>query len=274
VRMTVNLSVEFADDDPMSYNTVAEIPGTDLKDEVVMLGAHLDSWHTATGATDNAAGVAVMMEAVRILKALNLQPRRTVRIVLWSGEEQGLLGSRAYVREHFGPVSGGDSSTVVNAITGTTPSPTTTPAPTPTPPPPVFKPEYDKLSVYYNSDSGTGAIRGIYLQGNEALRPIFRQWLQPFRSFKIGDKDYSASTVTISNAGGSDFLSFDAVGLPGFDFIQDDLEYSPRTWHSNQDTLDRIQVDDVKQSAIIVAAFVYNSAMTDQMLPRKPARRN
>ncbi|HVF48963.1 MAG TPA: M20/M25/M40 family metallo-hydrolase [Pyrinomonadaceae bacterium] len=262
VRMNVNLAVEFHSDDLMSYNTVAEIAGSDLKDEVVMLGAHLDSWHLATGATDNAAGVAMMMEAVRILRALNLQPRRTIRIALWSGEEQGLLGSRAYVREHFGPVTGGDESTVVNAISGAAPSPTATPAA-----PPIYKTEYDKFNVYFNADSGTGKIRGIYLQGNEPLRPTFRRWLQPFR-------ELGAETITVSNAGGSDFLSFDAIGLPGLDFLQDDLEYGTRTWHSNQDTLDRIQADDVKQAAVIIAAFVYNAAMSDQRLPRKPARTN
>ncbi|HEV2705218.1 MAG TPA: M20/M25/M40 family metallo-hydrolase [Pyrinomonadaceae bacterium] len=253
-RATVNIATRFNDEDPMSYNTVAEIPGTDLKDEVVMLGAHLDSWHTATGATDNAAGVGIMMEAVRILRALNLQPRRTVRIALWSGEEQGLFGSRAYVREHFGPVNEQTSP----PASGTTGATAATSAPT-------FKPEYDKLSVYFNADSGTGRIRGVYLQGNEALRPIFRRWLEPFRSM-------GASTITVSNAGGSDFLAFDAVGLNGIDFMQDEIEYGTRTWHSNQDTFDRIQADDVKQAAIIVAAFVYHAATMDERLPRKPFR--
>jgi carboxypeptidase Q len=257
VRMSVNLQVEFDDTDPMSYNTVAEIPGTDLKDEVVMLGAHLDSWHTATGATDNGAGVAVMMEAVRILKALNLQPRRTIRIALWSGEEQGLLGSQAYVKEHFGPVP--------------TPTPTAqaSPSTTASTRPPQFKPEHERLNVYFNVDSGTGAIRGIFLQGNEALRPIFRRWLMPFREFKIGQTTYSASTVTVSNTDGSDFLSFDAAGLNGFDFIQDDMEYESRTWHSNQDNYDRLVADDLKEAAVIVASFVYNAATMDGRLPRK-----
>jgi carboxypeptidase Q len=294
VSMNVNLQVEFHDEDLMGYNTVAEIPGTDLKDEVVMLGAHLDSWHTATGATDNAAGVSVMMEAVRILKALNLQPRRTVRVALWSGEEQGLLGSRAYVKEHFGPVppvaaapvgttAPDAAAAAVAQKTGTTPKKrdareaaartgTTPPAPQPTPAPqgPVFKPEYDKFNVYFNMDSGTGAVRGIYLQGNEPLRPIFREWLQPFRELKIGDKTYTASTITISNAGGSDFLSFNAIGLNGLDFLQDEIEYGTRTWHSNQDTYDRVIPEDLKQAAIVVAAFVYRAATTEQKLPRKP----
>jgi carboxypeptidase Q len=297
VRLSVNLQVEFDDADPMSYNTVAEIPGTDLKDEVVMLGAHLDSWHTATGATDNAAGVAVMMEAVRILKALGLQPRRTVRIALWSGEEQGLLGSRAYVREHFGPLPAPSpppaaatqpdaAAAAVAEKTGKTPKKREaretaaktpgvqpTPAPTPTPAPGArFKPEHERLNIYYNMDSGTGAVRGVYLQGNEALRPIFRRWLMPFSQFKVGPTTYTATTVTAANSGGSDFLSFDAVGLNGIDFLQDDLEYPTRTWHSNQDTFDRAVPEDLMEAAVIVAAFVYNSAMMDGKLPRKPFR--
>ncbi|HEX8721375.1 MAG TPA: M20/M25/M40 family metallo-hydrolase [Pyrinomonadaceae bacterium] len=300
VRLSVNLQVEFDDADPMSYNTVAEIPGTDLKDEVVMLGAHLDSWHTATGATDNAAGVAVMMEAVRILKALNLRPRRTVRIALWSGEEQGLLGSRFYVREHFGPLPAPtpaaagatppdaaaaavaeradktppkrDAQRAASRTPAVRPAPAQ-PAPTPTPANrPRFKPEHERLSVYYNVDSGAGAVRGVYLQGNEALRPIFRRWLLPFASLKVGQNTYTATTVTAANSGGSDFLSFDAAGLNGIDFLQDDLEYPTRTWHSNQDTFDRAVPEDLMQAATVVAAFVYNSAMTDERLPRKPFR--
>ena len=247
VQMSVNLQVEFDDSDPMSYNTVAEIPGTDLKDEVVMLGAHLDSWHTATGATDNGAGVAVMMEAVRILKAAGLQPRRTIRIALWSGEEQGLLGSQAYVKEHFGGIP--------------TPGAAATAA--------QVKPDYERHQVYFNVDSGTGSIRGIFLQGNEALRPIFRQWLMPFGEFKVGQTTYNASTVSVGNTGGSDFLSFDAAGLNGFDFMQDDMEYESRTWHSNQDNYDRLVEDDLKEAACIVATFVYNAATMDGKLPRK-----
>jgi hypothetical protein len=260
VQMSVNLQVEFDDSDPMSYNTVAEIPGTDLKDEVVMLGGHLDSWHTATGATDNAAGVAVMMEAVRILKAAGLQPRRTVRIALWSGEEEGLFGSRAYVKEHFGPLD--SPAAASNGTANGASAPAT----------PQYKPEHERLNVYFNVDSGTGAIRGIYLQGNEALRPVFSRWLMPFREFKVGQTTYSASTVTASNTGGSDFLSFDAAGLNGFDFIQDDMEYETRTWHSNQDNYDRLVADDLKEAACIVAAFVYNAATMDGRLPRKEKR--
>ncbi|HYH86956.1 MAG TPA: M20/M25/M40 family metallo-hydrolase [Pyrinomonadaceae bacterium] len=302
VRMSVNLQVEFDDSDPMSYNTIAEIPGTDLKDEVVMLGGHLDSWHTATGATDNAAGASVMMEAVRILKAVGVQPRRTIRIALWSGEEQGLLGSRFYVKEHFGPAPAPTpaaaaatapdaAAAAVAEKTGNTPKKreataaaaktnTPTPAATPVassarPNVPVFKPEHDRLNVYFNMDSGTGAVRGIYLQGNEALRPIFRRWLMPFAAMRFKDKDgkevvYNASTITLSNAGGSDFLAFDAVGLNGLDFLQDEVEYETRTWHSSEDNFDRIIAEDVKEAAVIVAAFVYNAAMMEGKLPRKP----
>jgi carboxypeptidase Q len=259
VRMSVNLQVEFDDTDPMAYNTVAEIPGSDLKDEVVMLGGHLDSWHTATGATDNAVGASIMMEAVRILKAVGVQPRRTIRIALWSGEEEGLLGSRFYVREHFGPVQA--PATAAQAAT-----------PNVAPQAPAFKPEHERLNVYFNVDSGTGAIRGVYLQGNEALRPTFRRWLEPFRQLKVGDTTYDASTVTVSNSEGSDFLSFDAVGLNGIDFLQDEIEYETRTWHTNQDNFDRILPDDVKEAACIVAAFVYDAAMMDGQLPRKPFR--
>jgi carboxypeptidase Q len=265
VRMSVNLKDQFLDQDPMAYNTVAEIPGTDLKDEVVMLGGHMDSWHGGTGATDNGAGVAVAMEAVRILRALNLQPRRTVRIALWTGEEQGLLGSHAYVEQHFGKLE----------------TPPAAPAPSPSPeagkgqpvaqatpqPPParlVTKPEYEKFDAYFNLDNGTGRIRGVYMQGNDAVRPLFRQWLTPFG-------DLGAQTLTLSNTGGTDHLSFDGIGLPGFQFIQDEIDYSTRTHHSTQDTYERIQEDDMKQAAVIMAAFVYQTAMRDEKLPRKPA---
>jgi hypothetical protein len=261
VRMNVNLDVQFQDQDLMGYNTIAEIPGSDLKDEVVMLGGHMDSWHGGTGATDNAAGCAVAMEAARILQTLGLKPRRTIRVALWSGEEQGLLGSRAYVKEHFGEI--------------VTPTPQPTPPgagegqPTarPTPAPQgklVTKPDYEKFAGYFNLDNGTGKIRGVYLQGNEAIRPLFRSWLMPFR-------DLGAQTLSISNTGGTDHLSFDAIGLPGFQFIQDEVEYDTRTHHSNQDVFDRIQADDMKQAATIMAAFVYQAAMRDEKLPRKPA---
>ena len=267
VKMTVDMSVEFQDADLMGYNTIAEIPGTDLKDEIVMLGGHMDSWHSGTGATDNAAGVSVAMEAVRIIQALGFKPRRTIRIALWSGEEQGLLGSRAYVTEHFGslpdrttsaaPATGGANTSGNGNGNGNGNGSAAPAAPTV-----VKKAEYEKLSAYYNLDNGTGKIRGVYLQGNEAVRPIFRQWLAPFR-------DLGASTLTISNTGGTDHLAFDGIGLPGFQFIQDEIEYDTRTHHSNQDVFDRIQGDDMKQAATIMAAFVYQTAMRDEKLPRK-----
>jgi hypothetical protein len=239
VRATVNIAARMTDDG-QAFNTVAEIPGTDLKDEVVMLGAHLDSWHTATGATDNAAGVGMMMEAVRILRASGLQPRRTIRVALWTGEEQGLFGSEAYVREHFGPVGEGGAARL--------------------------KPEAERLSAYFNADSGTGRVRGLYAQGNPAARELFRRWLEPVR-------DLGAATATLSNSSGSDFLAFDQVGLNGFDFLQDEIEYEVRTWHSNQDTFDRILEEDLKQAATVVATVVYSAAMADEKIPRKPARR-
>ena len=259
VKMTVDLAVEWQDADPMGYNTIAEIPGSDLKDEVVMLGGHMDSWHAGTGATDNGAGVAVAMEAVRILQALNLKPRRTIRIALWTGEEQGLLGSKAYVAQHFGKIE--TPTVVAGAQASAVPAPS--PSPSPGPGVLVTKPEYEKFSSYFNLDNGTGKIRGVYLQDNESVRPLFRQWLMPFR-------DMGAATLSIANTGGTDHLSFDAIGLPGFQFIQDEIEYDSRTHHSNQDVFDRIQADDMKQAATIMAAFVYNAATRDEKLPRKP----
>ena len=237
VRLEANMQNRFFDNDLNSFNIVGEIPGTDLalKDEVVMLGAHFDSWHAGTGATDNAAGSAVMLEAMRILKALNLPMKRTVRIGLWTGEEQGLLGSRAYVREHFGYV---DS-------TGT-----------------HFKPDQAKLSAYFNVDNGTGAIRGVYQQGNEAVGPIFAQWMEPF-------KDLGVNSLTIRNTGGTDHQSFDAVNIPGFQFIQDPIEYGTRTHHSNMDVYERVQPKDMMTNAVVVAAFVYDAANRSEKLPRK-----
>jgi len=253
VRMRVSLVSQFSKDEVMGYNTIAEIPGSDKADEIVMVGGHMDSWHTGTGATDNGAGVAAAMEAVRIIQALGLKPRRTIRIGLWSGEEQGLFGSEAYVARHFGKPSGEtENDSFLRLVQGGSAK--------------AIKrgPEYDKFSAYYNLDNGTGKIRGVYLQGNEAVRPIFRQWLQPFR-------DLGATTLTASNTGGTDHLSFDAIGLPGFQFIQDEIEYETRTHHSNQDVFDRIQGDDLKQAATIMAAFIYNTAMRDEKLPRKKA---
>ena len=235
VELEADVKTKFYTDDIKGYNVVAEIPGTDpvLKDEIVMVGGHLDSWHGATGATDNAAGSAVMMEVVRILKATGLQPKRTIRIALWSGEEEGLLGSRGYVKTHFA-----DPADM------------------------VLKPEHSKVSAYYNLDNGTGKIRGIYLQGNEAARSIFQEWLKPFN-------DLGATTVTISNTGGTDHQSFDGVGIPGFQFIQDAIEYDTRTHHTNMDTYDHLVPEDLKQAATIIASFVYNTTQRTEKIPRK-----
>jgi hypothetical protein len=255
LRMTVNIQAEYSDADPMSYNTVAEIPGTDpkLKDEVVMVGGHMDSWHAGTGATDNAAGVSVAMEAARIIQSLGLKPRRTIRVALWSGEEQGLFGSSNYVKQHFGEMKGGNQ-------------PFGAPSATPAAKPELVKgADYEKLSAYYNLDNGTGKIRGVYLQGNSAVAPIFKAWLEPF-------KDMGATTITLGNTGGTDHLSYDRIGLPGFQFIQDTIEYDTRTHHSNQDVFDRIQADDMKQAATVMAAFVYQTAMMDEKIPRKEMR--
>ena len=253
VELELNVASTFYDDDAMQYNTVAEIPGTDKKDELVMVGAHLDSWHSGTGATDNGAGSVVMMEVMRILRALDVKPRRTIRIGLWSGEEQGLLGSQNYVQQHFGSRPAIDEPdykgmpTLLRREAG----------------PVTVKPEQAKVSAYFNVDNGSGKIRGVYLQENEAVAPTFEAWMQPF-------KDLGMSTLAMRNTGGTDHLSFDAVGIPGFQFIQDPLDYETRTHHSNMDVYDRLQADDLKQAAVIVASFVYNAAMRDQMLPRKP----
>jgi len=234
VEMEADIKTQFFTDDLQGYDVVAEIPGTDkkLKDQIVMVGGHLDSWHAATGATDNAAGSAVMMEAVRILKAIGFKPKRTIRIALWSSEEQGLFGSRYYVLNHFG-----DPKTM------------------------QLKPEQAKVSAYYNLDNGTGKIRGIYLQGDSLAGAVFKPWFEPF-------KDLGASTITVGNTGGTDHLSFAAVGIPGFQFIQDSMDYGTRTHHSNQDTYDRLSEDDLKQAATIIASFVYNTAQRAEMIPR------
>jgi len=252
IKMTVDLDVKFHADDLNGYNTIAEIPGTDLKDEVVMIGAHLDSWHSASGATDNGAGVTVVMEAIRILQASGIKPRRTIRVGLWTGEEQGLLGSRGYVANHLATVPENARRGGGQGGQGGARQPVTV----------TRKAGYDKFSAYYNLDNGTGKIRGVYMQGNEQLRPIFREWLAPF-------KDMGASTLTVSGTGGTDHQAFDAVGLPGFQFIQDPIEYFARTWHTTQDVYDRIIEDDLKQSSVIMAAFAYNSAMSNEKLPRK-----
>jgi carboxypeptidase Q len=234
VTLQIDDENRFYDEDLNSFNILGEIPGSDLADQVVMIGAHFDSWHAGTGATDNGAGSAVMLEAMRILKASGLKMRRTVRIGLWTGEEEGLLGSRAYVKAHFG-----DPETM------------------------QLKPEQAKLDAYYNVDNGSGRIRGVYLQGDEAVAPLFSAWMVPFHNLGM-------STLTIRNTGGTDHLSFNAVGIPGFQFIQDPIEYGTRTHHSNMDVYERIQEPDMKQMAVIVASFVYLTANREEMIPRKP----
>ena len=237
VELEMNVQNTFYDNDLTGYNFVAEIPGTDpqLKSQVVMLGGHLDSWAGGTGATDNAAGCSVMLEALRILKSLGIQPRRTIRIALWGGEEQGLFGSFGYVKKHFGdPINMQLSAEQAN------------------------------ISAYYNLDNGSGKIRGIYAQSNPAVRDLFKSWLAPFADMG------AAGGVTMSNTGSTDHLSFDAVGIPGFQFIQDPLEYETRTHHSNMDTYDHLSISDMQQAAVVVAAFVYNTAMRNDMIPRKP----
>ena len=234
VELSLNVNGKFATDDTNGYNVVGEIPGTDpkLKSQLVMLGGHLDSWQAATGATDNGAGCIVMLEAVRLLDSLGLKPKRTIRIALWGGEEQGLLGSFGYIKKHYRE---GEK----------------------------VKPEQAKVSAYFNLDNGTGKIRGIYAQSNQAMKPIFEQWFTPFH-------DLGAQTVTLANTGSTDHLSFDWAGIPGFQFVQDPIDYETRTHHSNMDDYDHLQIDDLKQAAIIVASFVYQASIRPEMLPRKP----
>jgi Zn-dependent M28 family amino/carboxypeptidase len=235
VVIEAEIETNFDETDSLGYNIVGEIAGTDkkLKDEIVMLGGHFDSWHAGTSATDNAAGCAVAMEALRILKSIGFNPKRTIRIALWDAEEEGLIGSRAYVKNHFFDLEKKEK-----------------------------KNEYEKLSAYFNYDNGGGKIRGIYAQGNLAVADIFREWLKPFN-------DLGAETVTLRNTGSTDHASFDAVGLPGFQFIQDDLDYDTRTHHSSIDVYDKLSIGDLMQSAVIMAAFVYNTATRDEKLPRK-----
>jgi hypothetical protein len=257
VPTTVELNVEakFTGDHEHGFDTVAEIPGTDpkLKDQVVMVGGHLDSWIAGTGATDNGAGTVVAMEAVRILKALGIKPRRTIRIALWTGEEQGLFGSKGYATQHFG-----------SAKTSTAPDQMQLPEFIRRAAGPLeVKPEQKLISGYFNVDNGSGKIRGVYTQGNSAMAPIFAQWIAPLR-------DLGVTTITNRNTGGTDHLSFDAVGIPGFQFIQDSLDYESRTHHSNEDTFERLQAADLKQIATVEAIFLYNAAQRDRMLPRKP----
>ena len=254
VTLEVNIDAKFTGDHEHGYNTVAEIPGTDpkLKEQVVMVGGHLDSWISGTGATDDGAGSAVAMEAVRILKALDIKPRRTIRIALWSGEEQGIYGSQGYAKQHFGTFA------------------------EPTPPEPANLPvymrrkgaltttkEWETLDAYYNLDNGTGRVRGVYTQENLPIGLIFAQWIAPL-------KDLGVSTISYQNTGGTDHLSFDAMGLPGFQFIQDPMDYDTRTHHSDMDTVDRLHAPDLAQAAVVEAIFLYNTSERDQMMPRKP----
>lgn len=234
VEVEAEVQTRFLTDDLNGYNVYAEIPGTDkkLKEEIVIIGAHIDSWHAGSGANDNAAGIIVMMEAMRILKTLGVQPKRTIRIALWGEEEQGLYGSRGYVKKY-----------VKNAESGQELA------------------EYNKISAYYNLDNGSGKIRGIYTQGNDQLKPIFESWFEPFH-------ELGAQTITNRNTGSTDHVAFDAVGIPGFQFIQDPIDYG-RGYHTNMDVYERLMQDDMKQAAIIVAALVYHTAMRDAKLPRK-----
>jgi hypothetical protein len=232
---------------PMMFNVVGEIRGTDKADELVMLGAHFDSWHASTGATDNAAGSAAMLEAMRILKQSGVRLRRTVRIALWNGEEQGLIGSRLYVNRHFGGGRGGGGGR--GAGTPAAPTPVT--------------PAHARFSAYFNIDNGTGAIRGVYLQQNQAVAPIFRAWMEPFRSIGM-------THLNPGNTGGTDHGSYDAVGLPGFQFIQDAVEYNSMTHHTNLDSYERLQPEDMRRNATIAAAFAFLAANREERLPRKP----
>ncbi len=251
VELAIDVTAQFNEEDPQAYNTVAEIAGSDKRDEIVMAGAHLDSWHTGTGATDNAAGSALVMEAARILKALGVKPRRTIRFALWTGEEQGLLGSIAYVRQHF-------ASRPENTAQKDVPEyfrEETWPL--------QIKPEHARLSAYFNLDNGGGRIRGIYGQENAGVRPIFAAWLAPFA-------DLGAGTVTLRNTGSTDHVSFDGVGLPGFQFIQDQMDYFSHTHHTDLDTYDHVQARDMEQASVLMAAFLYDAAMRPEPLPRKP----
>ncbi|MEN1956292.1 M20/M25/M40 family metallo-hydrolase [Luteimonas changyuni] len=254
VRLRVNVDARFIDEaNQPGYNTIAEIPGRGRKAaEIVMLGAHMDSWHTGTGAADNAAGVAVMMEAMRILKAVGAQPERTIRVALWSGEEQGLIGSQDYVARNFAAYP-----------EPTDPGQKALPASLREPTGALQKQrDYDRFSVYFNMDNGSGRFRGIYAQENLAAMPIFEAWLKPFH-------DVGATTVATRNTGSTDHIAFDRVGLPGFQFIQDRLDYFTNVHHTHLDTWDHVEPEDLKQAAAIVASFAYHAAMRDERMPRK-----
>ncbi len=255
-QLEIDIESTYHDGDVNSFNIIAEIPGTDLKDEIVMIGAHFDSWHSGTGATDNAIGCGVVMEAMRILKSIGATPRRTIRVALWTGEEQGLLGSRAYVTQHFGTLQTTPRERNAEGSEERRPSSVI-----------EYTPEYEKFSTYFNLDNGAGKIRGIYLQGNEGARGIFRSWLAPF-------SEYGASTVTAANTGGTDHQSFTGIGLPGFQFIQDPIEYDTRTHHSSMDVFERLIEDDAKQASIIMATFAYQAAMRDEKIPRRALEGN
>jgi hypothetical protein len=254
VTLELNIDAKFTGDHEHGYDTVAEIPGTDpkLKEQVVMVGGHLDSWISGTGATDNGAGSVVAMEAVRILKALDIKPRRTIRIALWSGEEQGLYGSQGYTKQHFGTFAD-----------PTPPEPATTPAFQRRRGALTTTKEWETLDAYYNLDNGTGKVRGVYTQENMPIGSIFAQWIAPL-------KDLGVSTISYQNTGGTDHLSFDAMGLPGFQFIQDPMDYETRTHHSDMDTVDRLHAADLAQAAVVEAIFLYNTSERDEMMPRKP----
>jgi len=233
VKVELEIRNKLGEKPEMASNVLGEIPGTDLKDEVVMLGAHFDSWHASPNAADDAAGCAVALEAARILKAIGAKPRRTIRVALWGGEEQGLYGSRAYVRKHFGG-----------------------------PKDPKFPPTpaYAKFSVYFNQDYGAGRFRGIYLQGNEHARRLFAAWMEPFR-------DFGLTAISIQSVGSTDHVPFDAAGLPGFQFIQDRI--AGTAGHTNLDFLDTLVSEDLMKNAVVEAAFAYHAAMADQRVPRK-----
>ena len=254
VTVEVNIEAKFTGDHEHGFDTIAEIPGTDpnLKDQVVMVGGHLDSWISGTGATDNGAGSVVAMEAVRILKALDIKPRRTIRIALWSGEEQGLYGSQGYTKQHFGTFAAPKP-----------PEPENLPSYLRTKGALTTTKEWETLDAYYNLDNGTGKVRGVYTQENFAIGPIFAQWIAPL-------KDLGVSTISYQNTGGTDHLSFDAMGLPGFQYIQDPMDYETRTHHSDMDTVDRLHAADLAQAAVVEAIFLYNTSERDAMMPRKP----
>lgn len=236
VVMEMDVQTAFNDTDPMGFNVLGEIPGIDpvLKNEIVMIGAHLDSWHSSTGATDNAAGCSVMMEMMSMFKALNIQPKRTIRIALWSGEEQGLLGSHGYVQKHLADINN-------------------------------MQPldEYNKVSAYFNLDNGTGKIRGLYLEGNEKIKPVFEEWMKALSNDGV-------TRLSPGHEGATDHVSFDVVGIPAFEFIQDPIDYESRTHHTNMDNYDHLLPSDLKQASMVVAWFVYNAAMRSEKLPRKP----